>query len=68
MKKIRITLSKDGTHKIEVIGAVGEECIEFTRAFEKRLGSLVGERTLKPEYAESPREREPERERERGRS
>jgi hypothetical protein len=30
MKKIRITLHQDGTQKVEVVGAVGEECVAFT--------------------------------------
>lgn len=50
MKKIRITLHKDGTQKVEVLGAVGAECMEFTAQLEQRLGAPLGERVLKPEY------------------
>jgi hypothetical protein len=64
MKKIKITLHKDGTQKVEVLGTVGEECVEFTKALEHRLGDPVGERTLKPEYEQTEPEVEPERERE----
>jgi len=53
MKKMKITLHKDGTQKIEVLGAVGSECLEFTQELEKRLGVPVGERVLKPEYEET---------------
>ena len=56
MKKIKITLHKDGTQKIEVLGAVGTECLEFTRELEQRLGAPIGERVLKPEYAETESE------------
>ena len=62
MKKIKITLHKDGTQQIEVLGAVGQECLAFTAELEKRLGTSVGPRDLKPEYDEAPSEREPERE------
>ena len=30
MKKMKITIRKDGTQKIEVLGAVGDECVTFT--------------------------------------
>jgi len=50
MKKMKITIRKDGTQKIEVLGAVGEECVEFTQEMERRLGKQEGERELKPEY------------------
>jgi hypothetical protein len=50
MKKIKITLHKDGTQKIEVIGAVGDECVKLTEELERRLGTQVGERHRKPEY------------------
>jgi hypothetical protein len=52
MRKIKITLHKDGTQKVEVLGAVGEECVELTRQLEQRLGAPEGERVLKPEYYE----------------
>lgn len=50
MKKIKITLHKDGTQKVEVLGAIGDSCLEFTEELEKRLGVQEGERVLKPEY------------------
>jgi hypothetical protein len=65
MKKIKITLHKDGTQKIEVLNAVGPECLEFTRELEKRLGVPEGERVLKPEYHETESELERDREVER---
>jgi len=58
MKKIKITLHKDGTQKIEVLGAVGEECLAFTQELEKRLGSPIGDRVLKDEFYETEIERE----------
>ncbi|MCH2376530.1 MAG: DUF2997 domain-containing protein [Planctomycetes bacterium] len=57
MKKIKITIQKDGTQKIEVLGAEGDECVEFTEELEKRLGKTVGERVLKPEFEEGEGER-----------
>ena len=65
MKKIKITLHKDGTQKVEVLGAQGAECVEFTRQLEQRLGKPMGERTLKPEYDSTERETEREKEVER---
>ena len=62
MRKIKITLHPDGTQKIEVLGAVGPGCLELTSALEKRLGTQIGGRELKPEYHETAGEREPERE------
>ena len=50
MKKIVITLHKDGTQKVEVEGARGDACVEFTKELEERLGAPAGERTLKPEH------------------
>ena len=50
MKKMIITIHKDGTQKVEVVGAVGDACVELTHQLENRLGVQVGERTLKPEY------------------
>ena len=61
MKKIQITLHKDGTQKVEVLGAVGTECVEFTKELEKRLGKPIGERELKPEYEMTETEAEQER-------
>jgi hypothetical protein len=62
MKKIRITLHKDGTQKVEVLGAAGPECVEFTKELEKRLGKPIGERVLKPEYEVTEQETERQRE------
>ena len=62
MKKIKVTLHKDGTQKVEVLGAGGQECVQFTAALEKRLGSAVGERVLKPEYQQTENEIERQRE------
>jgi hypothetical protein len=65
MKKIKITLHKDGTQKVEALGAVGSECVEFTRELERRLGVPQGERHLKPEYHETESEVERDHEVER---
>ncbi len=62
MKKMKITLRKDGTQKIEVLNAVGDECVAFTRELEARLGVPAGERELKAEYHESEAEVVPEHE------
>lgn len=62
MKKIKITLHKDGTQKLEVLGAVGQECVEFTEQLERRLGVQEGERELKPEYHETEQQTEHDRE------
>ena len=58
MKEMKITIHKDGTQKIEVLGAVGNECLEFTREMERRLGTQVGERVLKPELEQTETESE----------
>ena len=65
MKKIKITLHKDGTQKVEVTGAVGQECTEFTSELEKRLG-VTDDRQFKPEYYEAENEQEQEGEQEAG--
>jgi hypothetical protein len=62
MKKIKVTLHKDGTQKIEVLGAKGDECLEFTRPLEERLGISVGDRVLKEEFYASDQEVEKDRE------
>ena len=62
MKKIKITLHKDGTQKLEVLGAVGQDCVQFTQQLEKRLGTPLGERELKPEFHETEAETERQRE------
>jgi hypothetical protein len=58
MKKMKITIHKDGTQKIEVLGAVGDECVRFTQPLEERLGTAIGSRELKPEYHETQSEYE----------
>ncbi|NLN91947.1 MAG: DUF2997 domain-containing protein [Candidatus Hydrogenedens sp.] len=67
MKKMQVTIHKDGTQRIEVLGAEGKTCIEFTHGLEKRLGIPIGERELKPEYYETEAESEVERDLEAGR-
>lgn len=62
MKKMKITIRKDGTQTVEVLGTSGEGCLEFTRQLEQRLGIQDGERELKPEYCEVETEVERERE------
>lgn len=62
MKKMKITIRKDGTQKIEVLDASGDDCLEFTRQLEQRLGEQDGERVLKPEYYEAEQEVERDRE------
>ena len=51
-----------GIPPLEVLGAVGEECVEFSRELERRLGVPRGERELKPEYYETQTEVERQRE------
>jgi hypothetical protein len=63
MKRIQITIRKDGTQKVEVLGAVGTECESLTRELERRLGTAEGERSLKPEYHEENTETEAEQQR-----
>lgn len=58
MKKMKITIRKDGTQKIEVLGAVGDECVAFTEEIERRLGKQEGERELKPEFEATEAESE----------
>jgi len=62
MRKIKITLRKDGTQNIEVLGGSGETCLELTGALEKRLGTQAGEREFKPEYHQAEQEQERQRE------
>ena len=57
MKKIKITLHKDGTQRVEVLNAVGQECCAFTLELERRLGRPLGERVLKPEFEATEEER-----------
>ena len=53
MKKIRITIKNDGRVTMRVEGAVGEECLSFTKAFEQAVGE-VEERELLPEHNVDP--------------
>jgi len=62
MKKMKITLRKDGTQKVEALQCTGEDCVLFTHQLENRLGTPIGEREFKPEYYE--RETETERDHE----
>src|SRR4030095_4362664 len=34
MKKIKVTLRRDGSQDVEVLGASGDECVRFTRDLE----------------------------------
>jgi len=65
MKKLKITIHKDGTQKLEVLEGCGPDCVEFTKALENRLGKQEGERELKPEFSETVSEAEQERIKER---
>ncbi len=40
MKKMRIKINRNGKVTVKVEGAAGDECIEFTRLFEKALGEV----------------------------
>ena len=66
MKKMKITIKKDGTQQIEVLGAHGDECVKFTEELEKRLGEPAKERELKPEFDEACESTGTEEETERG--
>ena len=65
MRKIKVTIHKDGTQQVEVLGETGPDCLEFTRELEERLGKQEGQRVLKPEYEMTEHESEPEQEVER---
>jgi hypothetical protein len=54
--KMKVTIKKDGTQKIEVLGATGENCLAFTDEMERRLGKAEGERELKPEFEQTESE------------
>lgn len=47
LRTIKDTLHTDGTHTLEVINAVGVECIAFSRDLEYRLGTALGRRKYK---------------------
>jgi hypothetical protein len=49
MKKMNITIDKDGKTSIQVGGARVDECLEFTKLVEKAVGE-VKERTLTEDY------------------
>ena len=51
LKEIKATLHADGTQTVEVINAIGKECVEFSEPLEQRLGTPVGPRKFKPEYS-----------------
>lgn len=65
MKKIKITIRKDGTQKIEVLGAQGSECVEFTADLERQLGTAADERVFKPEFEDTEKDQEIHREQQR---
>lgn len=53
MKKITVTIGRDGSTKVEADGYSGGECLEATKAIEAALGE-VDERETKPEmYGEA---------------
>jgi hypothetical protein len=60
MRTIRITMSKDGTTRLEVLGDQGEHCLAFTAELERRLGTIIGERQYKAEFKEQEVETERE--------
>lgn len=62
MKKMKAVIRKDGTLKVEVLGACGEDCVKFTERLEQRVGAPLGPRELKPEYHMTESEVEAERE------
>ena len=62
MRKVKITIRKDGTQKIEAVNVVGDSCVELTRSFEERLGRVEGERAFKPEHDMTEDEIEQDRE------
>jgi hypothetical protein len=40
MKKMHIRIDPEGKTTVRVEGAVGDECLDFTRAIEKALGTV----------------------------
>ena len=40
MKKMRVKIGLNGKTTVQVEGAEGPECVEFTRLFEKALGDV----------------------------
>jgi hypothetical protein len=57
MKKMRVKIGLDGKTTIQVEGAVGPECVEFTRLFEAALGE-VEKRVFSEAYEEEQTEKE----------
>ncbi len=53
MKKIKAIIGRDGQVRLEVNGAVGPVCREFTKLFEKAVGDVV-RCELKPEHEITP--------------
>jgi hypothetical protein len=49
MKTMKFIISKDGMVKLDVEGAVGPVCRDFTHLFERAVGNVV-RCELKPEY------------------
>jgi len=52
MKRIEIEYFPDGTSKVEVFGAEGQECLKLTKEIEARHG-VVKQITHKPEFYEN---------------
>lgn len=53
MKRIRFKIDKDGEVKLEVEGAVGEECDAMTEPFEDALGIVTAKERKAAFYAEA---------------
>jgi hypothetical protein len=55
MQTITITVSPDGTPKIEVNGVKGQSCKDVTKAVEKALGTVSTDKDT-PEMYERPQQ------------
>ena len=53
MKKIKVTISDDGTVEVDVNGVKGSGCQKYTDAVLKALGGELLKDEKKPEYYES---------------
>ncbi len=53
MKKVTVTISKDGTAEVDVNGVKGSGCEKYTKAVLKALGGDVIKDEKKPEYYET---------------
>ncbi len=53
MKKMIVRIDKEGKTTIRVEGAVGEECLEFTRLVERAVGE-VSRREMTEDYERLP--------------